>query len=581
MPLPANSSPLAIALHRPSGVLFLSLRNLRFFFSSFSHLRLSAFICGFILLLSGCSRAPATDPATVVFLIETMPANLDPRIGTDAQSQRLHSLIFSSLLERDPQMNLRGDLALRWASPNPLTYVFHLRPDVRFHDGRPLTSADVKFTFDSILSGAIRTPKRSAFRMVAAIEAPDPQTVIFRLSEPYASFLWNLTRPSVGIVPAGSGSDFATHPVGSGPFRFVSSRQDDEVVLSRNSNYFGPMTVLIAEGFNKKTGKRWGKTLRVPLPRLHSIDPEHWPLPTGGPQFVRFRIVPDAVVRALELRKGTADIQLNSLTPDMVPVLARDPNISVTQQPGTIYSYIGINCEDPVLSRPEVRRALASATDRMTIIKSLLRGQARVADSLLPYENWAYNPAVTGYPYDPARAEQLLDAAGFPRGPDGIRLHLVLKTSTEELSRLIGAVLQDQWRRVGIALELRPLEFATLLSDAIAGNFQLTLLRWVGANNDPDIFEFVFSSRRIPPNGANRGRYRNTRLDALLDQARVESNLARRKNLFAEAQRIVTDDLPYISLWFSDNVAVHRRRLSNISLTPSGDYDFLTQIVPK
>ncbi len=134
-----------------------------------------------------------------------MPASLDPRIGTDAQSQRLHSLIFSGLLERDDQMNPRGDLAERWETPDPLTYIFHLRHGVRFHDGRPLTSADVKFTFDSILSGAIRTPKRGAFRMVASVEAPDAATVIFRLREPFASFLWNLVRPSVGIVPAGAG----------------------------------------------------------------------------------------------------------------------------------------------------------------------------------------------------------------------------------------------------------------------------------------------------------------------------------------------------------------------------------------
>jgi len=531
----------------------------RFYFrlsTFFAYLCLSVFIC-VPLFLSGCSRAPTSDPATIVFLIETMPANLDPRVGTDAQSQRLHSLIFSSLLERDTQMNLRGDLAIQWESPNPLTWVFHLRPGIRFHDGRPLTSADVKFTFDSILSGAIRTPKRSAFRMVAAVEAPDPHTVVFRLSEPYASFLWNLARPSVGIIPAGSGSDFATHPIGSGPFRFVSAAQDDSVVLERNLNYF--TTVY--------ESKNWGTPEMIEERRR-----------TKWVARVRFRIVPDAVVRALELRKGAADIQLNSLTPDMVPVLAQDSNLSVTQQPGTIYSYIGINCEDSALSRREVRQALAYATDRDALVKYLLRGQARVADGLLPPNNWAYSPDVTRYSFNPARAEQLLNAAGFPRGPDGIRLHLVLKTSTEELSRLIGAVLQDQWRRVGIALELRPLEFATLLSDAIAGNFQLTLLRWVGANNDPDIFEFVFSSRRIPPNGANRGRYRNPRLDALLDQARVESNLERRKQLFGEVQRIVSTDLPYLSLWFADNVAVYRRRLSGISLTPSGDYDFLTSV---
>ena len=569
-----------------------SLRSLCFSFSSFAATRrlplatlfslcLSAFICGSTLLLSGCSRARPADADTVVFLIETMPANLDPRIGTDAQSQRLHSLLFSSLLERDSRMNLRGDLAAWWESPNPLTYVFHLRPDVRFHDGRPLTSADVKFTFDSILSGEVRTPKRSAFRMVARVEAPNPQTVVFRLSEPYASFLWNLARPSVGIVPAGSGADFAAHPIGTGPFRFVSSRQDDEVVLGRNLNYSPNPGPMYLDSVDPRTGHFVGGRIDYSYEWARKQGLDVLPHPSKLLKRIRFRIVPDAVVRALELRKGAADIQLNSLTPDMVPVLVRDPDLSVTQQPGTIYSYLGLNCEDSILARREVRQALAFATDRMSIIKHLLRGQARLADSPLPYENWAYNPAVTSYPYDPARAEQLLDAAGFPRGPDGMRLHLVLKTSTEELSRLIGAVLQDQWRRVGIALELRPLEFATLLSDAIAGNFQLTLLRWVGANNDPDIFEFVFSSRRIPPNGANRGRYRNPRLDALLDQARVESNLDRRKQLFAEVQRIVADDLPYLSLWFSDNVAVYRRRLSNISLTPSGDYDFLTEAALK
>src|SRR5262249_11308138 len=162
-----------------------------------------------LLLLSGCTNGQPAGPGTLVFLIETMPANLDPRIGTDAQSQRLHSLLFSGLLERDVEMNLRGDLAERWESPDPLTFIFHLRRGVRFHNGLPLTAADVKFSYDSILSGQIHTPKRGTFRMLAAVDAPDPATVVFHLREPYASFLWNLARPAVGIVPAGSGADLA------------------------------------------------------------------------------------------------------------------------------------------------------------------------------------------------------------------------------------------------------------------------------------------------------------------------------------------------------------------------------------
>jgi peptide/nickel transport system substrate-binding protein len=131
---------------------------------------------------------------------------------------------------------------------------------------------------------------------------------------------------------------------------------------------------------------------------------------------------------------------------------------------------------------------------------------------------------------------------------------------------------------VGVDLELRPLEFATLLSDAVKGNFQLNLLRWVGANNDPDIFEFVFSSKRFPPNGANRGHYRNARIDELTDQIRVEMDREKRKQLCSEAQKILADDLPYLPLWFSDVVSVHRRALGEFTLSPSADYDFLATL---
>ena len=232
---------------------------------------------------------------------------------------------------------------------------------------------------------------------------------------------------------------------------------------------------------------------------------------------VRFRIVPDAIVRALELRKGSADVEINSLPPDMSATLANVPGLAVEEQPGTPLAYISFNFEDPILAHREVRQALAYATDRESLVKHLLHGQARLATSLLPPNHWAFDPDVAQYAYDPARANQLLDSAGFRRGPDGVRFHLALKTSTDESVRLTGAAIADQWERVGIALDLRPLEFATFFSDISRGSFQLYTLRWVGANNDPDIFEYVFGSKKIPPDGANRGRYRNPALDALLD----------------------------------------------------------------
>ncbi|HXT27546.1 MAG TPA: ABC transporter substrate-binding protein [Candidatus Eisenbacteria bacterium] len=494
-----------------------------------------------LCFLASCSRPSKFDPASLTFLIESNPVNLDPRFATDGQSQRLDGLIFSGLLARDAQMNLHGDLAESWQTSDPLTYIFHLKPNIKFHDGRPLTSADVKSTFDFILNPANKSPKRGAFRMVAKIDAPDALTVIFHLKEPYASFLVNLIPNAAGIVPANASLDFARHPVGSGPFQFVSQAQDEDVQLIRNANYFH--------------GAPWT-------------------------EFLHFRIVPDAVVRALELRKGSADLEMSSLSPDLVPVLVKQPNLALTQRPGTNFAYLGINLQDPLLARKEVRQALAFATDRSALIRYLLHGQAQVASGILPPNHWAYEPNVAQYALDAARAEKLLDEAGFPRKQNGVRFHLLLKTSTEEQARLIGAALQEQWRKVGIDLELRPLELATLLSDAARGNFQLTYARWVGANNDPDIFEFVASSRRFPPDGANRGHYRCPRVDALTDQIHVEPNQEKRKLLCSEVQQILAEDLPYIPLWFTDVVSIHRRELGDLPLSPTGDYDFLTSLKP-
>jgi peptide/nickel transport system substrate-binding protein len=503
-------------------------------------------VAAIALSLAACNSGSAQPrPGSVVFLLENSPNNLDPRIGTDATSQYLDSLIFSSLVQRSPQMTVAPDLAESWQMPNPVTYIFHLRPGVRFQNGQPLTSADVKYTLESIMSGEVKTPKRGSFAIVRGIDTPDALTVVFHLRQPYASFLWDLMRPAVGIVPRpgtpGGAFNPAEHPIGTGPFRFVSEVPGEEVVLERNTDYFGKP------------------------PNIERVI---------------FRIVPDATTRALELRKGSADIaDLNSLTPDMVEALAQNPAIRVTDQPGTIIQYISINCEDPILRHRRVRQALSYATDRAQIIHYLLRGQARIADNLLPPNNWAYDPDIPRYDFDPARANQLLDEAGFPRGPGGIRFHLTLKTSTDETSRLIAAVLQQQWRQVGIALDLHSLEFGTFYADITHGAFQLYVLRWIGANNDPEIFYYVFDSKEIPPTGANRGRYINPELDRLVEQARVEPDQGKRKQLYAQVQQIIARDQPYLNLWYLDNVAVHRARITDVHIDPAGGYDFLTSVV--
>jgi len=568
--------------------------------------------CAWMVVCScGTSKRGAGD---VVFVIESNPANLDPRYATDGTTQRIDRLIFSGLVVRDRQMNLHGDLAESWETPNSLTYVFRLKKGVKFHDGRALTSKDVKATIDYMMDPANRSPKRGSFSMIALIEAPDTETVVFHLKEPYASFLWNLERSAVGIVPAGSGRDFAQKPVGTGPFRFVSQAQDDVVVLERSrqlqreetessrakaqvspgltselklrppedrKNQAGLLAARTSLGMTGSTGERLKQDAGIEIlrPQNARVQDDNTGLKTG--QYgevgrVTFRVVPDAIVRALELRKGSADVEMNSLSPDMVPVLAKRKELEVTEEPGTNFAYLGVNLEDAILAKKEVRQALAYATDRESLVKYLLRDQARLASGILPPNHWAYEGDVKKYGYDPAEAERLLDAAEFSRGADGVRMRLMLKVSTQEQARLLGAALQDQWKKVGVELEVRPLEAATLFSDLDKGNFQLSYSIWVGANNDPDIFDLVFSSKKLPPNGRNRGHYRNTRVDGLIDQIRGEMDRGKRKELCSEMQKIVAEELPYVPLWYVDVVSVHRRGLE-VELTPTGDFDFLSQ----
>ncbi len=501
---------------------------------------LTLFLAACVLSLLSCSQAP--DPNTLVMIIESSPTNLDPRVGTDGQSERIDELIFDALLTRDEHFNVQPGLAERWETPNPLTYVFHLHHGVTFHDGAALTSRDVKWTLDSLIQGKIRSTKSAAFRFVDRIETPDDFTVVFLLKEPYASLLWNLSEGAIGIVPYGSLDEVTRKPVGSGPFKFVSAEQDKEIIVDRNDNY-------------------WGAKSRLAR--------------------VRFAVVPDPTTRALELRKGSADVAINALTADTVLALEREPNLKVERGPGTILSYLAFNTRDPVLRDVRVRQAIAYAVDRGPLLQYIWRGFAQPALSVLPPQSWAYDANVATYPHDPEKARQMLDAAGYNLR-DGVRFHLTMKTSTEESTRLLAAVLQQQLRDVGIALDIRTFEFATFFADVTRGAFQFYSLRWIGGNEDPDIFE-TFHSHRFPPNGTNRGFYSNPRLDDLINQARRETDQNARKQIYDEVQQILAQDEPYINLWYFDNVLVHTRRVGNLTLNPSGNYDFLktAEITPR
>jgi peptide/nickel transport system substrate-binding protein len=290
-------------------------------------------------------------------------------------------------------------------------------------------------------------------------------------------------------------------------------------------------------------------------------------------------VVPDTITSALELKKGSADLASNVVTLDMVHTLEAEPNLKVESGAGSPVVYVTFNVTDAVLKDKRVRQAVACAIDRQAIVDAIWRGQARLANTLLPLGHWAAatNEELAQYPHDVARAQRLLEEAGFGAGKGGVRMRLTMKTSTDETTRLMAAVLQQQMRAAGIQLEIRSAEFGTFYADVTKGAFQIYALRWIGSNEDPDIFRYAYGSGSFPPKGGNRGRYSNARVDALLAEASASSDRAVRKKDYVEVQQILAEELPGIPLWYPNNEVVHTRRVVNVRPRASGNFDFLRE----
>jgi peptide/nickel transport system substrate-binding protein len=239
--------------------------------------------------------------------------------------------------------------------------------------------------------------------------------------------------------------------------------------------------------------------------------------------------------------------------------------------------YANFNVKDPALRDKRVRQAIACAIDKDALIAALWRGRAEKAETLLPGGHWAAAQPneLPQYPRDVERAKRLLEAAGMKPDRDGVRLRITLKTSTDETTRLEAQAIQAQLREAGIALTLRPAEFGTFYSDITKGAFQMYMLRWIGSNEDPDIFRYAYATASAPPKGANRGRYSNARVDELLKAAATETDVAVRRREYVEVQQILAEELPGIPLWYPDNVVVHSSRLRGVVLNAGGSFDFL------
>ncbi|MGI4830265.1 MAG: ABC transporter substrate-binding protein [Janthinobacterium lividum] len=489
--------------------------------------------------MSGCHGTRTEASAkTVRFLVESSPNNLDLRQGTDAQSERIGALIFDALVHKDEHFLLQPWLATSWERPDPRTWVFHLRPGVRFHDGKPLTADDVVWSIRSMVNGTLATSKGGSFAGIASLAARDPLTVEVHTKEPDPGLLFNLSDGLFGVVEQGAGRDEGLHPVGTGAFRFVNQVQDKEVVLERNADWWnGP----------PKIGR------------------------------VRFAVVPDNISMALELKKGSADVESNAITPDEVHALSSVQGLVTATRPGADVYYANFNVTDPSLRDARVRQAIACAIDRQSLIRALWQGRAVAAETLLPPGHWAAakTSELPQYAFDPARATALLESAGLKPNSRGVRLRFTLKTSTDETTRMLAQVLQQQMRAVGIQLDLRSAEFGTFYADITHGAFQMYILRWTGSNEDPDIFRYADATASFPPRGGNRGHYSNPQIDALLTSAAAEPDDASRRRDYVAVQQLLATDLPSIPLWYPDIVVVHSKRLTNLHLDPGGTFGFL------
>ncbi|HEU4387796.1 MAG TPA: ABC transporter substrate-binding protein [Blastocatellia bacterium] len=575
---------------------------------------------------SACKRGG--EPGTVVIAVEQLPRGFDPRFSTvSSTSARIMQLVYDTLVVKDKQFDFVPSLATSFeTSDDYRTFTFHLRSGVRFQNGKPLTAADVKYTFDSLLMPELKSPIRGALDKIASIETPDSLTVVFRCREPFYTFIGNL--PAIGIIPEGAGPDIINAPVGSGPFRFVSFNEGEPVRLEANPDYW--------DG----------------APRIRALE---------------VTVIPDNSTRQAALMSGEVDLAYNAqFDPETNRALEGRRGLRILSTPGPNIAHLGVNLTTPILSNQGVRRAVSHAIDRDAIIHGLLRDQARRADSVLPPEQWAYEPNVTVYNYDPNRARVLLDESGFV-DPDGDgprpRFTLRLMTLTTQLSRNIAAIIQEQLGRVGIQVELDSFESATFFDRISKAQFDLYYLISIGGNQGTDIFQFVYHSRyqnqefndtitklraareaaemrpifdklagmlrptrvvrgdpvqiktdycqssavmklvaeasEIDPvsnaqaeknlylriagmltdsGGANRSRYCNPEIDELIAEAEQAASKEDKRRLYSHIQKILSDDLPQIYLWYPANVLIAGRRVGSIEIEPSGSWFFIRKI---
>ena len=510
------------------------------------------FLVALLLIPNGCR--PRRSNSFVIALGDNI-RTIDP-IGSpsvDAASERVRTLIFNSLVKKNEKFDYTGELASDIKrSDDGMTYTFTLHDGVKFHDGRDMSSADVKYTLDLVFSSNFA--KAASFydadkhSYIKSVEAPAPQMVVVTLTKPWIGLLSNLVP--VAIIPKDSYESQKTHPLGTGPFKFVSYDNAQQV---------------------------------VDLDRF----PQYW---EGAPKLetVRVRVISDMNALQAELQAGRVDIapMPTSLSPDAVKRLEQDPNLQVKTFTGSNVFLLTINTSSPPLDNVKVRQAIAYAIDRETMIRTLLQGLGKPAHSIIPEESWAYSTGQT-YSYDPAHAKKLLDEAGFtdPDG-DGPRMRfdkpVIYKLSGSSIAgRQYAGVIQNYLKEVGVPVEIQTPEQNTFFDELKRGNFQISYSQWVGGNQDPIFYKDLFATSEIPTEtrpSRNRSRYSNKELDALLDEAVNTFDRQKGLELYKKIQDIVSRDVPVIPLWYGSNVVIAKKNVQNIHVNASGDWGFVKDL---
>ena len=460
---------------------------------------------------------------TLVVATSSDPGTLNGAITTASPAHTVADSIYNGLLRLGPQLNPLPDLAERWTvSPDGRTYTFTLAGGVVWQDGQPFTSSDVKFTFEQVLLKYHARTSGGLQGVLDSVDAPSPTTVVFHFRQPFGALLQRLDATEAPILPKHlyDGTEILQNPhnatpVGTGPFKFMQWDRGSQVILVKNASYF-------------KSG----------LPVLDRVV---------------FRVLPQPALALVALERGEVDY-LDTLPAADVRRLRANAAFTVVPTlagPGGAFciSTLIPNLTRPPLDNLKVRQAIYYAVDREFMVTAILGGLGRVATAPISAGiRWAHDSSLPQYRHDPARANALLDEAGFARGAGGVRFQLSYVAAAPQIQ--YAQVLRDNLRDVGIAVNVVPLEFTSAAERVfVRKDFDLGFASYCNGS-DPDIgVKRMFVSSQIQPvpfsNGAS---YRNPQIDQLFDTAAGSFNQTVRGRSYREIQQIVWRDLPYFWL---------------------------------